>query len=98
MSETHAQNTRPKPLKMEITITIVAAATGAIWIMSCAMGEAMLMIMMPAETLRKSMDHRSQNCQVRIASVTPKSTFEAAFCTADFGTHPAGTYPAGGLA
>src|SRR5262249_57104967 len=59
-SETHAQDTRPRPLKMEMTMTIVAAATGAIWIMSCAMGEAMLMIMMPAETFSKSMNHRSQ--------------------------------------
>src|SRR5512142_765462 len=97
-SDIQAQKTRPAPLKMEIRPTMPAAASGVILTICCAIGEAWLMIMIPAETFRNSMNHSSQNCQVLIAWVTVKSILVALFCTADFAVQPGSTHPAGGLA
>ena len=58
---------------MEMTPTIPAAVTGVSPTSCCAMGEAWLMTMIPAETLRKSMNQSSQNCGVAMASLTVKS-------------------------
>src|SRR4051794_15486263 len=93
LSETHAQNTRPVPLKMEITPTIPAAANGDTFASCWASGDAWLITMIPAETFRNSMNHNSQNCHVRIAWDTEKSTVVAAFSTAPVGTQPSGRHP-----
>src|SRR5512146_667025 len=98
MSLIHAQNTRPTALKMEMMPTPrPAAVTGFMPTICCAIGDAWLMIMIPADTFRNSMNHSSQNCQVPIAWVTEKSTVVAVFCTAEVGCQPAGRQPAGGL-
>src|SRR5215469_187167 len=59
-SETQAQKTRPPPLKIEIRPTMPAAAIGVMPTISWAIGEAWLMIMIPAETFRNNMSHNSQ--------------------------------------
>src|SRR3954471_20768720 len=97
-SDTQAQNTRPAPLKIEIKPTIPAAATGVMWTSCCAIGDAWLMIMIPAETLRNSISHSIQNARLRIASATVKSSVDAAEATAPDGSQPAGRQPDGGLA
>src|SRR5579864_4571452 len=70
MSDTQAQKTRPVPLKMEISPTMPAAATGERPTISWAIGEAWEITMIPAETLQKRISHRTQNWGVDIASAT----------------------------
>jgi hypothetical protein len=96
-SLTQAQNTRPTALKIEMTPTIPAACTAVNPTSCCAIGEAWLMIMIPAETLRNSITHSSQNCHVAIASPTVNSEVVAAFETAVFGSQPFGRQPCGGF-
>src|SRR3954466_4232094 len=97
ISDIHAQNTRPAPLKIEIKPTIPAAATGLMFTSCCAIGDAWLIIMIPAETFRNSIASNSQNCHVRIASLTVKLAVVAAFATLEVGCHPAGRQPSAGL-
>jgi hypothetical protein len=74
-----------------------AAAIGVMWTSCCAIGEAWLMIMIPAETLMKSINHNSQNCGVRIAARTVKSMPLAAWTAMPVGCQSGGRQPGGGL-
>jgi hypothetical protein len=72
-------------LKIEIRPTMPAAATGVMFTICCAMGEAWLIIMIPAETFRNSSTSSSQNCLVRMACATVKLAVVADLATADVG-------------
>jgi hypothetical protein len=46
---------------------VPAAAIGVMPTICCAIGDAWLMIMIPADTFRNSISHSSQNCAVEPA-------------------------------
>src|SRR5260221_9314267 len=69
-SEDQAQNSRPMPLPMEMTPTMPAPTAALTPLISCAIGEACEMMLIPAVTFRKSIAQRTYHCQMDRASLS----------------------------
>src|SRR5215471_16508282 len=89
-SESHPQNRRPTPLKIEMVLTRIAAVKGATPVNFCANGEATEIRAAPAVTFKARMSHRTYHLGRRRAPASVYSRVErSAWCRAE-GVQPAG--------
>jgi hypothetical protein len=69
-SESQAQSSRPMPLAMEITPTMPAPTAALTPLISCAIGEACEIMLIPAVTFKKSIAQRTYHCHAERASLS----------------------------
>src|SRR6266699_2078251 len=89
-SDSHPQNRRPIPLKIEMTLTMIAAVNASTRVKFCANGEATEISAAPAVTFNARMSHRTYHLGRRRASGSVYSRTERSDCCRAVGVQPAG--------
>ena len=63
-----AHKNRPDPFAIEMMLTMLAATRAVTCVISCAMGDAWEMMLIPAMTFKNSTAQSAYHCQVESAS------------------------------
>src|SRR2546421_6117735 len=90
LSDSHPQNRRPTPLKIEMVLTMIAAVNAPTPVNFCANGEATEISAAPAVTFKARMSHRTYHLGKRNASGRVYSRVERSVCCRTEGVQPAG--------
>src|SRR5438105_4640613 len=96
-SESQPQNNLPILLKIEMTLTMIAAVNGRTPVNFCANGEATEITAAPAVTFNASMSQRRYHLGRRNASERVYSRTERSVRCLTEGVQPAGAYPSGAV-
>src|SRR6266567_399156 len=89
-SDSHPQNRRPTPLKIEMVLTMIAAVNGLTLVNFCANGEATEISAAPAVTFKARMSHRTYHLGRRRAPRSVYSRTERSACCRTEGVQPEG--------
>src|SRR6266849_10709708 len=90
LSDSHPQNRRPMPLKIEMVLTTIAAVNASTPVNFCAKGEATEISAAPAVTFNARMSHRTYHLGRRRASGSVYARTERSACCRAEGVQPVG--------